>query len=333
MHSRATFAVRLWLLAACCCCCVAYQITPIKNYRKGRDEMRDFPLSLGEAPHWDAARQQLYFVDIVEMSVLRFDPAKEQLYSIQIDDTVTPVVPIQGAADRFILGVGLEFKELKWDGVSPAPKNLTTLHRIDEPAKHRFNGGKCDPRGRLFAGTMDESGGAPPSAGLYSMDAKRNVQQWAKGASNSNGLAWSLDNSTLYFVDTPTLQIDAFDYDVASGGLSNRKKIFDFRANGVKKGMPDGMTIDSDGNLWVAMWDGGAVHKINPHTGKLLQTLDFSAFAMLTTSVAFGGKNLDVLYVTSAIWSDEPYAGYLFQVTELGGAKGAFDGVPFVANF
>jgi sugar lactone lactonase YvrE len=195
---------------------------------------------------------------------------------------------------------------------------LTTLE--DEPANNRFNDGKCDPLGRFLAGTMDMNE-KDPSGSLYSFDGKSVVKLF-DNVTISNGLAWSPDYKTIYYIDTPSREVKAFDYDLETGGIANMRVVVNIPET---FGWPDGMTSDTQGNLWVAMWGGAQVTKWNPNTGELLEQIPVPAKNV--SSCVFGGKNRNELYLTSArIGVDEetlkqyPLTGGVFRVeTEVEG--------------
>jgi sugar lactone lactonase YvrE len=183
------------------------------------------------------------------------------------------------------------------------------------PARIRFNDGKCDPAGRLWAGTM-ELQGEPEMGALYRLDPDRRVHQILDRVTISNGLAWSHDRRRMYYIDTPTFTIDAFDYDLTTGHITNRRV-----AATVPKdfGYPDGMTIDGEDMLWVAHFGGGRVTRWKPATGQLLDQIRVPTKNV--TSCAFGGAKLDQLYITTARvalqpseLANEPQAGGLFIV-------------------
>ena len=169
---------------------------------------------------------------------------------------------------------------------------------IDDPEAHlpgnRFNDGKCDPAGRFWAGTMpnDETG---PTGALYVLETDLTVHKKLDNVAIANGIVWSHDNSTMYYIDTPTGTVDAFDYDLGTGAIANRRSVITIPS---EDGWPDGMTIDADGNLWVAHWGGFRITCWNPNTGELLHTV--RAPAPNTSACAFGGPDLDQLYITTA---------------------------------
>jgi len=177
----------------------------------------------------------------------------------------------------------------------------------------RMNDGKCDPAGRFWAGTMalDKRPGA---GALYRLDPDGRVHRILDGVSISNGLDWSDDGRLMYYVDTPTRSIDVFDFDVASGAIANRRALARVERG---DGWPDGLTLDADGYIWVALWAGAAVRRYAPDG-----TLDRVVAVPTTypTSCAFGGPDLQDLYVTTAATAltpeerlREPLAGGLFR--------------------
>jgi sugar lactone lactonase YvrE len=199
--------------------------------------------------------------------------------------------------------------------LEPSGVNLRPLAAVeaDRPGT-RFNDGKCDPAGRFWAGTMayDETPGAGT---LYRLDPDGRVEPMLAAVTISNGLAWSLDGRTLYYVDSPTRRVDAFDHDPAGGMLTNRRPFVELGPG--EPGVPDGITIDAEGHLWVAFWDGWAVHRYQPDG-----TLDAVVPDPVArpTSCAFGGVDLADLYVTSASiglspaeLAEQPHAGGIFR--------------------
>jgi len=183
----------------------------------------------------------------------------------------------------------------------------------DKPA-NRFNDGKCDPAGRFWAGTLGPRG----EAALYRLDVDHSLHTMVTGVSTSNGLVWSADAKLFYYIDTPTGRVDAFDYDLGTGNISNRRPAV--VPDSALPGRPDGMTIDADGMLWVAFWGGAAVIRYDPKTGKMLEKAAVPG-AKHSSSCAFGGKDLQTLFITSAKagvkpdqLAEQPNAGHLFAV-------------------
>lgn len=267
------------------------------------------PSELGEGSLWDTEQQRLYWVDIVQQKVFCFDPRNGSNLAFDVGESVGTVV---------LTKQGLLLLALR-SGFATLDPRSGRLQRLSDPEAHlegnRFNDGKCDPRGRFWAGTMVEKG---PSGGanLYCLHRDLRVERVLEGVSCSNGLAWTADERRLYYVDTPTRQVHAFDFDAETGALSGRRVVFEVPA---ELGAPDGMTIDSDDHLWLALWGGGRVVRVDPVAGKLETELAIPAHNV--TSCAFGGEGLNDLYVTTARVGTPaerlaalPLAGSLFRV-------------------
>lgn len=263
----------------------------------------DARATLGESPAWDAKTQTLYWVDILERQV--YAGAKRIK---QLDDYVGCLAPRLGGGLILAEGRGIRLME----------PDMSTLGRPasprGEPEHNRFNDGKCDPRGRFLAGSMDlrekEDSGA-----LYSCSADRRIRRLLKHVRTSNGLAWAPDGQTLYFIDTPTRKVMAFDYDLDSGEITNGRVIIQIDKS---FGLPDGMTSDTDGNLWIAMWGGARVSQWQPDGTLLAQ---FGVEALNVTSCVFGGPGMNELFITTAMVGSDaatlrkfPHAGGVFRM-------------------
>ncbi|GAB4505542.1 MAG: SMP-30/gluconolactonase/LRE family protein [Anaerolineales bacterium] len=247
---------------------------------------------LGEGPAWHANTHTLYWVDILGKRV-HFHRDGENGF-IQLDEMPGCLAPCKDGnlivAARASLLTLMPFGRTQG---GPATVKTTFLASVSEPAHNRFNDGKCDPAGRFLAGTMDRDEKAASGA-LYSFDGVK-VTRLLSGIRISNGLAWSPDYKTFYYIDTPTRQVTAFDYDIASGQIANPRIAIPIPE---ALGWPDGMTSDTDGCLWIAMWGGGQVTRWNPRTGKLLMQIPVPVKNV--TACVFGGNDLDELYITSA---------------------------------
>jgi sugar lactone lactonase YvrE len=247
----------------------------------------DVRASLGECPVWSTAEQALYWVDINAPSLNRFDPATGG----------NRVMPMPSSIGCFALRKRGGFVVALRDGIWLARPDGTLERKVAnapyDPSHHRFNDGRCDPQGRFFAGTMNERRDAP-SAALYRIDADFGVTEIFGNLTISNGLAWSPDGRTMYHADTPTLAINAFDFDAAAAMPSERRVFVRFE---VATDRPDGAAVDSEGCYWIALYRGGRVLRLSP-AGKVLAS--FRVPAMCPTMCAFGDPDLKTLYVTSA---------------------------------
>lgn len=262
----------------------------------------DAKATLGEGPAWDAKTQTLYWVDILEKRVY----AGTELLA-QLDDIIGCLAPCKNG--ELILGKRLSLVDLQ-----PASSRQTVLSALSDSTLNRINDGKCDPAGRFLVGTMDieekETRGS-----LFSFDGTQ-ATQLMDGIRIANGLAWSPDHKTFYYIDTFTRMVRAFDYDLNTGQIANPRPAIRVPE---ALGWPDGMTSDSDGNLWIAMWGGAQVTKWDPATGQLLESVPVPA--LQTSSCVFGGQGMNELYVTSArVGMSEadlkkyPLSGGLFKV-------------------
>jgi sugar lactone lactonase YvrE len=260
----------------------------------------DAKAELGEGPSWNAQDKLIYWVDIMGRKMHIYDPELNTNRTIDVGQYIGAVVPAQ--KDTVILALQNGLYRL----------NLVTeaMDFIADPESdlndNRFNDGKCDPAGRFWAGTMSLKG-EQETGSLYFLDTDGKLNKVLEKVSISNGLCWSPDQKTMYFTDSPTKQIAAFDYDKMSGKIENKRIVVDLTA---EKGVPDGMTIDEEGMLWVAHWGGHRVSRFNPENGRLLEVIPVPAENV--TSCVFGGKNLDQLYITTARigMSDEALANY-----------------------
>ncbi|HMV83721.1 MAG TPA: SMP-30/gluconolactonase/LRE family protein [Blastocatellia bacterium] len=270
--------------------------------------MLDAKVLLGEGPWWNAATQQLYWVDIEGCALHVFDPATRADRKIEVGQMVGAVVG--GKPGSVVLALQHGFHSLDLE-----TERLTLL--VDPEAdlpENRFNDGKCDSRGRFWAGTTrinhDEQVGS-----LYRLDADLTVHRELSDVWISNGLAWTSDDRTMFFIDSPTRQIVAFDFDAEAGSLSNKRLVIEIPEG---DGFPDGMTIDEEGMLWIALWDGWRVIRVNPAAGAIINEIRLPVAR--PTSCVFGGANLDELYITSASTrmpaeelAKQPLAGGLFH--------------------
>ncbi|HWF72576.1 MAG TPA: SMP-30/gluconolactonase/LRE family protein, partial [Solirubrobacteraceae bacterium] len=261
---------------------------------------------LAEGPIWDAAGERLIWIDIVARIVHSFDPATGENTSIAVEDS--PGLAIPRTAGGLVMAIGHGFAFLDADGeLEP----IEELPQAEIPA--RFNDGCCDAAGRLWAGTVG-LGEEPGAGSLYRLDPDLTVTRVIDTVTESNGIDWSPDNTIMYYVDSLEYRVDAFDFDLDSGSLSNRRPFAEYDSS--VEILPDGLTVDSEGGVWVALWGGSAVHRYTPD-GELDRVLAMPTRQI--TSCAFAGPSLEDFYVTSArewlepeVLADEPDAGAVF---------------------
>ncbi|KEO78575.1 SMP-30/gluconolaconase/LRE domain protein [Paenibacillus polymyxa] len=271
----------------------------------------DAKAKLGEGPSWDQRFQRLFWVDIKGFQLHIYDPSTCTDRTINVGEHIGAVVPYLKNKVIVALISGLYCLDIETGA-------KVLIHDPEEGRLgNRFNDGKCDPAGRFLAGTMSLNGEHAQGA-LYSLNTKGKVSLLVDKASISNGLAWSADHRTMYYIDTPTLEVVSFDYDVAQGTIRNKQLVARLDES---EGYPDGMTIDAEGMLWVARWGGKRVSRIHPAHGEVIAEVSLPVNCV--TSCAFGGEQLDELYITTAQdddSADQPLAGGLFMVKT--GVKG-----------
>lgn len=242
--------------------------------------------SLAEGPVWDA--ETLYWVDIPGQTIWIKKDFETSARSYPVGLEVGSLCLWKDR--RLVLATQQGFQSF-----DVATAKLEPLaHPETLIPGNRFNDGKCDPRGRFVAGSMDRAG-APGKGALYLLDVNRSVRKIFEPVSCPNGLAWSANGTEFYHVDTPTGVVRSFTYDLDTGGLSAERAAIEIPA---RHGRPDGMTIDQDGNLWIALWDGWGVECWDPRSGRRLQRIELPTARV--TSCVFGGRNYDLLFITTA---------------------------------
>jgi len=247
----------------------------------------DVKASLGECPLWSVAEQALYWVVINAPSLNRFEPATGR-------NTAMPMPESIGCfALRRSGGFVVALRNGMWLALRDGTLEAKVAAAPYDPAHHRYNDGRCDPRGRFFAGSMNEARDAA-SAALMRLDADFTLTRVFGDLTISNGLAWSPDGRTMYHADTPARSVNAYDFDVATGAPSNRRLFAQWSG---ETDRPDGGAVDSEGCYWSAFYGGAKVVRISP-AGRTLA--EYPVPAMCPTMCAFGGPDLRTLYVTTA---------------------------------
>jgi sugar lactone lactonase YvrE len=263
----------------------------------------------GEGPiFWN---DHLLYVDIEGHALISLDPKTETEKVWEIGERIGTVVPRQSGGFVCAGDSGI----YSFDPVT-SEKKIMADPESDKRPDNRFNDGKCDPSGRFWAGTIStvkKTGDAK----LYMLDVNGDLSLKVPGVTNSNGICWNAKADRMYYIDTPTKEIWAFPFNNQLSELGEKQVVFNTEDAGLD-GSPDGMTIDADGMLWVAMCHGGAVLRIDPNNGSLLQKIDFPCVE--TTACAFGGDKLERLFVTTGIHKsiEEENAGRVFVVDGLG---------------
>lgn len=244
--------------------------------------------TLGEGPLWHPIHQVLYWVDIQQGIVHGLDPNTNNHRTWPVHKRVGTVAPAQNG--NLILGLQGEIAEL--DPVSGVLKTLLPLE-ADLP-ENRCNDGKCDPAGRFWVGTMHLDC-QPRRGSLYCVDTDLGVKRMLSGLTIANGMGWSPDGAHMYFIDSVDYAVRRYAFSHDDIGLQEEKIVLRFEE---ADGLPDGMCVDSEGNLWIGFWGGNRVGCYDPGTGKHL--MDVQVPAPHVTSCCFGGADLKTLYITTA---------------------------------
>lgn len=267
-----------------------YLVQPLTSTRFG----------LGEGPFWEPKTNKLYIVDAFVGNFVRIDTNTKQEETLNFSpDIVTFIIPNSSDDDTFTVSKNNHVCSLKW-----STKELTSLMSVEENEGTRFNDAKCDSKGRLWAGTMASSDWVPPGKGsLYKITPsngsnKVDIQKQFSPVILSNGIAWTNDNSKMFFVDSTKKVIYKFNYDVERGNTTESSVFMDFSTTPEAAGVPDGMTMDVDGKLWVACFGGARILRIDPETAKVISIIDMPCERV--TSLTFGGPTHQTIYATSA---------------------------------
>lgn len=241
---------------------------------------------LGEGPIWDIQRQVLHWVDVYNRRVHTFDPATAIDTFIEVDTVISGLFLF--GRETLILA-----QEDHLGQLDLKTRQVTPILSIEaDLPNNRLNDVRCDSRGRLWIGTMNND--EQPAANLYCYDAKSGLQLMETGLSISNGLGWSPDQQTFYLTDTPRQTIYAYRFDVGSGIIHDRRPLVSLAHESF---YPDGLTIDAEGCIWSAMWNGGCVIRFDADGNEMTR---IPLPVPLVTSCTFGGPELTDLYITTA---------------------------------
>jgi sugar lactone lactonase YvrE len=267
---------------------------------------------LGEGPLWDAREGALFWLDINRARVQRYDPQTKATHIFEMPMRVTAL----GLRERGGFVCATEKGFYFWDGKSTSLEFIT--HPEEGKAGARFNDGKVDRAGRFWAGTMDPRNA---TSALYRLDTDLSARRMEEGITISNGIGWSPDNRKMYYADSLRYAVYEYTFDLQSGSISERRVFIQVEKD---FGVPDGLTVDSQGYVWIAFYDGWKVVRYTPD-GK--EDARVALPVARPTCPAFGGPALDRLYVTTAIdglpereLEQQPQAGDVFVIEA--GVKG-----------
>jgi sugar lactone lactonase YvrE len=238
---------------------------------------------LGEGPFWDDRTGELLRVDVAGRQVHGWRPGDGASWRRRMPGEVSAVIPRE-SGEGLLLAVGRRI-------VLDDGRVLAEVEG-DRPA-NRFNDCRCDPQGRLWAGTMSKDR-SPGTAALYRLAPAGQIELMLPNTTISNGLGWSPPGDRIYFVDSTTRRIDVFDFDAATGAIADRRPFASIQPG---DGLPDGIAIDAEGGVWVCLFGGGAVRRYAEDG-----SLDAEIQLPVTnpTSPVFGGPGLRTMYITSA---------------------------------
>lgn len=242
---------------------------------------------LAESPSWDQKTGRIYWVDIPGKRYHYIEPDGKLVNTVNTVDMVTSLYP--DGKGEFLGTMKNSFIQM-----DPESNNVSIIRHVDLPERVRFNDGKSDQYGNYWAGTMDIEE-REKLGKLYVMDNKGNVETLLQDLTISNGLCWNRDSKLFYHIDTPTRRVMVYDYSPGKIAIWNGRVALNFSG---EIGNPDGMTIDSQGKLWIAHWGGSCISQWDPDSGKLIRRIKIPAKNV--TSCTFGGYEMDQLFITTA---------------------------------
>jgi len=270
----------------------------------------EYDAHLGEGPVWDEREQKLFWIDILSGKILLYNPKSGNNISFNVGEHIGCLALREQGGLVIAHKGGFAFFDLESE---------ETIHIVNPKSNQsdskRFNDGKCDSQGRLWAGNMayDLS---PGEGNLYCLRPDLSLDKKLTDLDLPNGLDWNSDKKVFYFIDTLKQTVYAFKYNARTGNIADRSIVVEVDKG---QGFPDGMTIDSEGFLWVALYDGGKVIRIDPNSGEIVFEVHLPVSKV--TSCTFGGSNLDELYITtcrenmsSLEVQETPLSGSLFGI-------------------
>jgi sugar lactone lactonase YvrE len=266
---------------------------------------------LGECPVWDSEKELLYWVDVIG----------KKIFTINIENSIQQAIDLDIFPGCIVLTKNREFIIASENGIFIFSNDNLILKKLCDPEKdlisNRFNDGKCDALGRFWVGTTSNYE-EDKVGSLYCFEKSMRYRKVLGGIIVSNGIAWSNDNKTIYYNDSPTRIVRAYDYDIKDGSISNERTVITFSD---KEGFPDGMTIDIEDKLWIAHWGGYKVGRWDPISGKMIDKIDIPVKRV--SSLTFGGYELDELFITTAI------RGFSEKEEDIISSSGDYDGMVF----
>lgn len=267
---------------------------------------------LGEGPLWDYRTKRLYWVDIFSQKIFCYNPTNGQTDAVAISQKIGCIA----LTSNPLILITAQKKGIYFTDLASGENTLLASPEATLP-DNRFNDGKIDPLGNFWAGTMDEVYNKKEVANLYKLSPSKTIILTLPKLSCSNGLAWDLEKNKFYLIDTGVRKLFVFDYN--NGNINNKQELYAFED---RYGIPDGMTIDTAGKLWIALWNGNKVIRFDPIPKEIIGEIHLPVSKV--TSCTFGGDNLNDLYITTAKiglneenLKSQPLAGSTFVIKNL----------------
>lgn len=267
---------------------------------------------LGEGPVWNEGMQTIFWLDITQNLIHSYSINQQKHTSFNVGEMVGSIAFREKGGLIAGLQHGIAFIDIE-------NKKVEHITNPQDDPSIRFNDGKCDAAGRFWVGTMALSE-EENKGNLFVMETDLSVKKKIENVSISNGITWNADNTIIYYINTPTNYVFAFDYNIENGEINNQRVAVDLTH---EKGYADGMTIDEEGMLWIAFYSGWRVARYNPETGEFLKQIELPVENV--SCCTFGGPELNDLYITTAskgmneeALKQQPLAGSLFVLKDCG---------------